>query len=343
MASDDLQTTGALSKAMVVALLVAGIGCGGQTSSQSKKPKTYEFQVEVQVSDNEGNPVAEAPVQLDGKTVGYTDKTGKFEGVIEEKPGTEVELALGHLDGYRYVDDSKATEVLELKPSLSGEGRKGVPVLLKTTAKSIKRHYLIWVQAHCKADVLSDEDCQGLEAKRDGEVVATTDQFGTAHFHLREKSGAPLEVAIEHPTLEEADVELTPKTPTYQFETALESTVYLLEPTFTEAEAEKEEDGGGRARRQRRRRRQPTTTSSSSGSNDSSGRSGSSGGGSAGSSGSSDDSGGGSSDDSPVELTNTGGSSDSSSGGEPNGGGGEGASGGGKKKKKEGVIDLFGD
>ena len=318
--------------------------CGGQSSSQSQKPKTYEFQVAVNVSDTEDNPVAEAPVQFDGKTVGYTDKNGTFEGVIEEKPGTEIELALGKLDGYRYVDDSKTTEVLELKPSLSGEGRKGVPVLLKTTAKSIKRHYLVWVQAHCKAEALSDEDCQGLKATRDGEVVATTDRYGTAHFHLREKSGATLQIALEHPTLEDEEVELTPKTPTYQFETALESTVYLLEPTFTEVEAE-EDDDSGQARRQRPRRRQPTTTSSSSGSNDSGGGSsnsaGRSGSSSGGSGGGSDDSGG-SDDDSPVDLTGGGGSK-SSSGGDSNGGGDEGGAGGGKKKKKEGVIDLFGE
>lgn len=310
MPSDHSQLAVASLLAAVVGLLVGGVACGGK--SDKKRDRTYQFPVTVKLSDKEGNAVAEAPVKLDGNVVGYTDREGKFHGNLREKPGKEIELALGELDGYRYVDGASVKEVLELKPSLSGKGRKGVEVLLHAKAESIKRHYLIWLKAVCEAEELPDDACQGLDVKRNGEVVAETDHVGTAHFEMRKKNGEPVEVTVESPRPEDDDgPKIAPKNPTYTFETDLESTVYLLEPTFQEADDE-DDDGGDH--RRRRIRRDPDPSPSGGG-----------GGGSA-----ADDSGAG-------DSSSSGGGSDESESGGSKSESGE------NKNEKDKAIDLFGN
>jgi len=348
MRNDRPTSATALRIALAIGLLAGGLACGDRAGSGDQTREVYQFPVSVELSDTEGNPVAEAPVKLDGETVGYTDEAGRFEGSLREKPGTEIQLALGDLDGYRYVDGASTTEILELKPSLSGEGRKGVEVLLHADAESVKRRYLVWLKANCNGDALSDDHCRELTVERDGEPVTTTDRFGSAHLAFRERSGEKVTVSVESPSVENGDEnddkapEVEPTSPTYRFETALESTVYLLEPTFRGPDEESDD-------RRPRRRRQPSTastTSSDGGSGDSGGTAESS------TAGGSESSAGDPSEDDvdikPTERTDspTGGDSLMEAGGGSSGSGGSDdgdTKSGSGDEKKSGAIDLFGD
>jgi hypothetical protein len=305
--------------ALGVALVVlAPLGCGNEAKKPDPTEQPHDFQIEVEVTDTDGEVVPEAPVKLDGKTVGYTDKEGKFDATIREKPGTKIELAIGDIDGYRLVDTQSVTEKLKLKQNLSGKGYKGVPVLLHAVAESVQLRYLVWVDATCK-DSLPADACQGLLVRRGGEVVATTDRLGKAHFNLREQPDEKISVTIDTPESkgEEDDETPTfkPADPTYEMSLGIEPTIYRLEPTFEDPSEESDNRGSRRVYRQ-----QNTGASSGSSADSDSGSSGSDDGGGSESSGGSD-------------------SAESSSGGGGGGGGGGDSSGG--KDDGDGSIDLF--
>lgn len=300
----------------VVLVTVGPLGCGNEAQKPDPTRQPHDFQIEVEVTDTDGKVVPKAPVKLDGKIIGYTDKEGKFQASLREKPGTKIELAIGDVEGYRIVDTQSVTEKLELKRNLSGKGYKGVPVLLHAVAESVQRRYLVWVDATCK-DSLPADACQGLLVRRGGEIVATTDRLGKAHFNLREQPEEKISVTIDTPEPDEEDDDaptFEPSDPTYEIELGIDPTIYRLEPTFKDPSEESDE------RDNRRVYRQPSTHSTS----DSSDSSGSSAGSDSGSSGGSGGSGS---------------AESSSGGGGGQSGGGDGSSEG--KKDGDGSIDLF--
>ena len=316
---------------MATLFLVGAGGCGNQAGESKKKPKRHAFKIEVEVTNTDSEPVPGAPVKLSGKTFGYTDKNGKFVGLLKERPGRKIELSVGKLEGYRYVDKHSVTETLELKKSLSGKGRKGVPVLLRAVAESTKKNYLVWIRAECDEETMEAADCRGLPVKREGTVVATTDRTGTAHVGLEERPGETMNLTVDTPKADPEDDESTtyePEDPNYEIEFALEPRVYMVEAAFKDPKVKEAKEARKERTRARRRR---STGSSSSGSS----RSG--GGGSASSSGSE------SSTSSSGSESSTSSSSSSESGGDD--GSSEGSSSGGDSssggKKDDGVIDLF--
>lgn len=261
---------GTAASLLVVALVVFGpLGCGNQADKPDPTEQPHDFQIEVEVTDTDGKVVPEAPVKLDGKIIGYTDKEGKFGASLREKPGTKIELAIGDVDGYRIVDKQSVTEKLELKPNLSGQGYKGVPVLLHAVAESVQRRYLVWIDATCK-DSLPADACQGLLVKRGDDVVATTDRLGKAHFNLREQPQEKIAVTIDTPTSDGEDDDaptFEPGDPTYKVTLGIDPTIYRLEPTFKDPSEESDDEDSRRVYRQRN----TGSTSDSSGSSGSTG------------------------------------------------------------------------
>lgn len=282
---------------LVGALLIGGVGCGNQTAKKKKKkPKTYDFKTEIEVTETEaGEPISGVPIKIDGKTVGYTDKDGIFKGSIKDRPGRKVELTAGAVDGYRYVDKSNTKTVsLKAKKGLSGNKRRGLPILMHAVAESILENYLVWISLECDEDSMDEEDCQGLPVLRNGEQIATTDANGTAHFSLTEQPQTTIEVKIDTPKDEENDdlPIYEPADPVWKINLGLDPKVYLVETTFEDPEGDEP-----------RWRPPPTPPPSSDDSSDDSGGGGAadddSGGGSGGGGGS-DDGGGGS--DGPIDL-----------------------------------------
>ena len=286
---------------LLAALVIGAAGCGNQTGKKKKKkPKTFDFKTEVEVTEADGGaPITGVPIKIDGKTVGYTDKEGIFKGVINDRPGRKIELSAGAVEGFRYLEGQSTTVKLDVKKGLSGNKRRGVPILMHAVAESILENYLVWVSLTCDEDSMDQEDCQGLPVLRDGKQIATTDKNGTAHFSLTEQPGTTLEVKVDTRKDEEDDdlPIYEPADPVWKIKLSLDPKVYLVETTFEDPEGDEP------------RWRPPppsTTTSSSDDSEDDSGGGGGGGGttsGGGGGGGGSDDDGGGSGDNSgPIDL-----------------------------------------
>lgn len=242
----------------LLALLLAA-GCGEQEKKAA--PKIHQFEINVSVSDESDEPVAEAPVLLDGKTVGFTDRDGLFEAVISEKEGAQVEVAIGKMDNYLVPEDAVAGGALRLSKSLEGT-RKPVPVSLQTTVRSARKDYLLWLDVDC-GEYLDKAKCQNLPVKHNGEEVAWTDDFGQAHFSFQGVPGETVQVSIDTPTYEpSADDDdddafvMKPESPSYDIELGLDSEVLRITEVFSDPiAAERAKKKAERRRRYRRVRR----------------------------------------------------------------------------------------
>lgn len=245
MAIDDHMSATSLLVVGLGGLLLWGWGCGEQTKKKKKKPKKYEFPIEVTVRQADDEPLPDVPVKLDGKVVGYTDAEGAFEGTFRARPGTNITLATGEMEGYRYVDgnNEKSTR-LTTKKTLAGKGRSGVPVLLSPVVKSMETMYMVWVKTNCDEDTMDAEDCRDLPVLMDGDQVATTGREGMAHFMFSSQPTGEKTITIDTPKAsdEEDDGE---EIPTYEpedpeFEISLQSdpTVYVFEKSFENPDAE---------------------------------------------------------------------------------------------------------
>jgi hypothetical protein len=242
-------------------LLVAG--CGGQ--EKAPPPTPYDFELNVLVQDEKQNPVVKAPVVLDGKTVGYTDKDGVFKAVLSEFVGTEVTVSIGAMDAYLVPETARTTAILKRVKTL--KGNTSTPVLLQATLQSVRNDYLVWIDVDC-AEAVDSKHCQNLPVSHDGEVVARTDMHGRAHFNFKGVPDQTIKVSIDTPVYEpsEGDEEddafdLHPADPTYEISLGLGSEVLLVKETLTDPKAAerlaevKADRAAARRRRARRRAR----------------------------------------------------------------------------------------
>ncbi len=238
-------------------------GCGDE--APQGPPPTHQFKLEVSVTDESENPVPKAPVVLDGKTVGYTDRDGLFQAVLNEQNGAEVQLTIGEMDDYLVPEDAAQVETLKLKKSLEGD-MQAVPVSMHTTVRSMRTDYLVWLDTEC--DEFLDDKCADLPVMVNGEERTRTDHNGAAHFVVTGVPESSLEIAIKTPQYEpSADDDddsafvMKPKNPSYEVDLGLDPEVLLIKESFKDpvaaekaAEARKRRERIRRIRRARARR-----------------------------------------------------------------------------------------
>ncbi|MFP4598032.1 MAG: hypothetical protein ACLFVJ_07260 [Persicimonas sp.] len=233
-------------------------GCGDE--APQGPPPTHQFKLEVSVTDEGENPIPKAPVVLDGKTVGYTDRDGLFQAVLNEQDGAEVQLSIGKMDDYMVPEDAEQVETLKLKKSLEG-AMKPVPVSMHTTLRSMRTDYLVWLDVEC--DEFLDDKCAELPVMVNGEERTRTDHHGAAHFVVTDVPESTLEITIETPQYEpsadddeDSSFVMKPKNPTYEVELGLESEVLLIKESFKDpVAAEKAAEARKKRARLRRIRR----------------------------------------------------------------------------------------
>jgi hypothetical protein len=237
--------------AVLLALLLTA-GCGEQEKKAA--PKVHQFEINVSVSDENDSPVAEAPVLLDGKTVGFTDRDGLFEAVINEQAGAQVEVSIGKMDEYLVPEDAVAGGTLKLSKSLDGK-KKPVPITLQTSVRSARKDYLVWLDTNC-GKYLGSEKCQNIPVKHNDQVVAHTDEEGQAHFSFQGVPGDKVTVSLETPTYkpsadddEDAAFVMKPETPSYDIELGLDSEVLRITEEFSDPVA------AAKAKKKAKRRR----------------------------------------------------------------------------------------
>jgi hypothetical protein len=226
--------------------LVWSAGCGGDQKKKGPPPK-QDFKIEVEVTDERNEAVPEAPVNIDGKTIGYTDRNGELVATIRDRPGTKIELEIGDMEGYRFVSDQKKTEKLKLRKSVTGKGYQPVGIPFSAKVTSTTQPYLIWVRALCDDETMESTDCKGLPIKRDGQIVARTDQTGRAHFSLDEEPQTKTTIMIDTPESQESEdgdddegkiPTFKPAHPTFDISFSHEPKVYLIEQKFEDPTAE---------------------------------------------------------------------------------------------------------
>jgi hypothetical protein len=253
--------TGLRSMSALVALLtvIVSFGCGEE--EVAAPPPVHQFKLEVSVIDTNDNPVAKAPVLLDGKTVGYTDRAGLFQAVINEREGVQIDLGVGKMEEYLIPEDASTTATLKLAKTLEG-ARQAVPVDLHTTVRSAREDYLVWIDADC-GEYLDSSKCQDLPVMHNGKEVARTDDEGKAHFAFEGVPSETVTVSLDTPMYEPtADDDeddsfvMKPADPSYDIELGLGTEVLRISETFNDpVAAEKAKKKTKRRRRYRRPRR----------------------------------------------------------------------------------------
>jgi hypothetical protein len=226
-------------RATLAALALALTACSGG-ESQRKIASTFTFPVEIDVNVSEDDEVkgglARVPVKVDDKVIGYTDKDGKFSAYIQEKPGAEVQLSLGSMNGWVFENDS-STNQLRVK---RGVDNKPNPIPLKLSAKAmnIELDYLVWVKLDCPEDKIDPTLCADIPIKLDGQEVARTALDGRAHFSSRAPIESKHTVEILTPKFDQSAEEpamVRPPNPTYTLKLDELSEVFILEQTLVDA------------------------------------------------------------------------------------------------------------
>ncbi|MEC9396991.1 MAG: hypothetical protein VYE40_11100 [Myxococcota bacterium] len=241
--------------AMVLLSSAALSACGGQQKAAGPPPD-FKFEIDVRVSldSQKDKGVAGMPVLLDGKTIGYTDREGKFRALLTDKPKTEVTLAIGKNPAYKFVPNEtyETTQALSLKYNKERTGVIAEPVQLFTSVASAEVEYLVWVSADCDKD-LEPVKCVGIPVKMGDKVVGTTDAQGRAHFVHVGTPNQTLALTLDTttPDIEGNSRNIEPASPTYEVELGKEAQVYNISETFTEIE---EEDTKKKTKRSTRRK-----------------------------------------------------------------------------------------
>lgn len=250
----------ALGAMLALAVLVAAfgaVGCGDDKPAQQGPPPTFEFPLEVSVTDQKSEPLPGAPVLLDGNVVGYTDRDGKFGGTLTERPGASVELRIGEIDGYAFDGEPVVQETLEVKRSLAGDSLTPIPVSLQASAVSTTQRYLLWVELSCDDDSIDAKHCADLPILRNGEEIARTNEDGRAKIELQEEPGQSFTLKVETPEyIPEADepVRMLPEDPVWEIDLSYDPEILLLNESFKDPVVAKKQKKKKKKRRRRYKR-----------------------------------------------------------------------------------------
>lgn len=209
--------------------------CGGGGEAAEEAPPTFDFKIDVLVTDTADKPVVKAPVMLDGKTIGFTDKDGRLLAVITEIPGKEVELATAPPEGYAATGELVSRTKLALREGQDGSAVGGTAQLQAKMERALHEH-LVWISLECGSD-LPPGACADLEVKNDqGETIATTDPFGRAHVLLTGSPDKPAELTVDtrRPLADgSAPYQLEPAEPSFTIEFGRSPEVFVVKQAFT--------------------------------------------------------------------------------------------------------------
>jgi hypothetical protein len=229
-----MQTLSLSLRLAALIALTALAACGGD-EQEDQGPQLFDFKLDVQAVDGSGKPVVKAPVMLDGNTIGFTDKDGRFLALLKEEQGTEVTLASAPPDGYVKIAESTVTTKLKVRQDSSG-AITGDTVSLPVTFEAAKHQHLVWVMLTCGEDLPAGA-CADLEIKNgDDELVATTDPFGRAHFLVDGSPGKVIDLTVDTrrpPAEGSAPYVLEPVEPTFHIDFDRDPEVFLVKQTFT--------------------------------------------------------------------------------------------------------------
>ncbi len=246
------------SRRFATFLILAQFCCLGCGETEPTVPLDYHFAfpIGVMVKDLENNRISKVPVMLNGRIVGHTDRLGIFKMEYWELEGTEVEIALGEVSGYRPVSEVVRRETLE---KTTGETNYiPVPIVISAQYEMIRKEYFFWIHAKCDK-TLRPSSCRSNPVTLNGKEVARTESDGYAEFLLSEIPGQSVTIQIETPKDQfggEDAIAIIPANPTYSVKLDKEPHVYLIEQTFADRlGGEKSPKRGSSTRRDQKKKR----------------------------------------------------------------------------------------
>ncbi len=202
-------------------------------------------------------------LETEAKTIGYTDKDGKFEALIEAHHKTPVAISLTPPKGYSF---STGTDLIDDTLLVKPDEKDGTLVhantlILNATYQSKEVEHLVWVKLDCPSRD-GNTLCKDMPLKIDDEIVATTDLEGRAHFTVSEVPGKTLRVTLDTTASLDDDriIDLEPLDPGYNLELPNKPQVFTIEQTLTEPEEKPEEEVKPKAKKTRRvaKKRRPS-------------------------------------------------------------------------------------
>ncbi len=197
------------------------------------KRKVWDFPVEITAKDGSGAPVARAPIYFDGKLAGHTGSKGIFKAILTERHRASIKIGVGKVEGYRLQLKQTTEADFQLMVTNPADPTPST-VKLKVRYKKISQDNLIWVKLECGRAM----SCVGIEIKSGDKVVATTNEFGVAHFINTSVPDSRIELLIDTPPPTD-EVIFAPSNPTFAFKSSLDPAIYYINESFENAKPRK--------------------------------------------------------------------------------------------------------
>lgn len=253
-------------------LTMAAFGCGEEEPKAQAPSLIFKFPISAQAVSSSGDPIPGVSVlmtlgkgeDVETKVIGYTDKNGEFKALVEAQHETPIVIGLNAPEKYSFVS---GTDLLE--DQLKAKRDEKDKTLVHTNTLSVKATYqskevehLVWVKLDCPTKKKSSDTlCQDVQIKQDGEILATTDYQGRAHFTLTALPTEDVRLTINNNViLSEEDgsaVQLDPPMPGFTLPASRTPQAYVIEQTFSMPEEveEKPEPKKPAAKKKRRRKK----------------------------------------------------------------------------------------
>lgn len=242
-----------------LATLLFLAACGsGEEKAPAEKP-TFKFPLQVTVNSAAQAPIPGVPVLLmlngmdsDAKTIGYTDKDGKFEALIDAHHDTPVAVSLTPPHGYAFasgkdiLDDVLTAKIDDKDPTLVHTNT----LILNATYASKDVDHLVWVKLQCP-EPDGQTLCKDVPIKLGDEIVTTTDMEGRAHFVISDVPNKTVRVTIDTTiAISDEDVlQLEPIDPGFNLTLPSSPQVFTINEILTlPAEVEEEEKTAKKSR-----------------------------------------------------------------------------------------------
>lgn len=221
--------------------------CGSDATQAPAERPTFKFPLQVTAKSVTDEPIPGVPVLLildgmdnEAKTIGYTDKDGKFEALIDANHKTPVAVSLTPPEGYTFAKGKDILdEVLLVKPDdKDGALVHANTLILDATYKNKDVEHLVWVKLECPKPEL----CKDIPIKLEGEIVATTDLEGRAHFVVIDAPDKTVRITIDTTVaISDEDVmQLEPVNPGFNLKLPAEPQLFTINEKLSEMEPEPE-------------------------------------------------------------------------------------------------------
>lgn len=176
-----------------------------------KQPPPPVYQSQLTVESDPGVPVVGAAVMRGTKEIAKTGPDGKALLKMRGTEGEMVELTVKCPDGF--------AQPKPISIALHKLAEKAKPPEYSQSCPPSVRNVVVAVRA---------EEGANVPVKYLGQLMATTDASGAAHFALQAKPGDTLEVVLDT----SANARMRPASPPHQFRVEDQDRVYLLKQTF---------------------------------------------------------------------------------------------------------------